>query len=242
MGKIRNFRHGDNHVFVHFKAGRTLCNGGQFMPVFPEQFTFLLVFGKGGIDIFIVAHKSENFFDAVVKERLVVAVHLHNDNRNGVAFVAWRFSFIFNSLYVFYVKFFQCGNTHIIAFIAYSVAKLHNFIDKFCRWFHASAKEFKGKHTGIFWLIMQGEHSINNQPVHTFFLHTGQAAEHFIGYVFAKAGETDFIAAKFNHAAKSAGVIVTNFKGGDFRFQNFVVRVADTLNADEFAGRGDHTP
>ncbi len=89
---------------------------------------------------------------------------------------------------------------------------------------------------------MQGENGVDNQSVNAFFLHAGQAAKHLVGNVLAKSGQAYFIASQFNDAAKTACVVITDFKGCGFRFQNLVAGVADPFNADEFARGGDHAP
>ncbi len=91
------------------------------MPVFPKEFAFFLVFGKSRINIFVVADKGEDFFHAFIEKHFVVAVDLHDDDGNGVTLVPGGFSFIFNGLYVFDIKFLKGGNTYVVALVAYSV-------------------------------------------------------------------------------------------------------------------------
>ena len=241
IGELGHPVDGDDHVLVDLEAGGAPGDGGQLVTVFPEDFRLLLVACGKDVRPVVGVHDVQDLVHGAVQVELVVAVQLHDEHRNGVALVLRRLFLVFYGLDVLGVELLQGRYLHVVAFAADGVSVAHHVLDDLHGAVHGAPEEFQHQHARVGGLLVQHEAGLDDDAVHAFLLHAGQAAQGLVGHVLAKAGQADFVAAQGHHVAHAAAQ-VADFEGGRLVGHDLVARVVHPGHVDDLAGGGDHAP
>ena len=241
LGEVGDARDGDDDVLVDLEARGALGDEGEAMAVLPEALALGLVPGHGDVDKLLPVDHVHDVVDALVEQIGIVAVHLDDDDRDGLSLVLGALGLVVDGLDVLGVELLEGRDASVVALLADLVAQGHEFADHDGRGTHAATEKLQGHDAAEFGLGMDGEADLGDDAVGALFLDAGQAPEGLVGDVLAKAGQADLVALEVDDAAHAPGDVLDGEDGG-LVGKDLVARMVLALDGDDLARGRHHAP